>query len=240
MSLASVTAQQNAVAAARAAASSPSAAAGATAASGGTGGALGTLSGNFKDFLTLLMTQLKNQDPTSPLDTNQFTSQLVQYSSVEQQINTNTSLTQLIQLTQGGELLQSSAMVGHQVQVQSDHIPLQDGSGSLQFTAPAAGQVAIAISADSGAPIAIATVQATKGVNAWTWNGTDSAGNTVPDGSYKVAVFGSDAGGRAVAEPFTVTGTATGVASTGNTITLQLGTQSADFSTVRSVAATAG
>ena len=54
------------------------------------------------------MTQLQHQDPTSPMDTNAFTSQLVQFSSVEQQINTNTSLTKLIEATQGGSVLQAS------------------------------------------------------------------------------------------------------------------------------------
>ena len=77
----------------------------------------------------MLMTQLQNQDPTSPMDTNQFTSELVQFSSVEQQINTNTSLTQLIQLTQGGEVMQASAMTGKQVTASSDHVPLQNGTG---------------------------------------------------------------------------------------------------------------
>ncbi len=75
----------------------PAIAASAAAAAGGT--AIKALSGNLTDFLGLLMTQLKNQDPTSPLDTNQFTSQLVQFSSVEQQINQNSSLTKLIELT---------------------------------------------------------------------------------------------------------------------------------------------
>ena len=57
------------------------------------GKALATLSGNFQNFLQMLMTQLKNQDPTSPMDTNQFTTELVQFSSVEQQISTNSNLT---------------------------------------------------------------------------------------------------------------------------------------------------
>src|ERR1700719_2832117 len=96
--------------------------------------ALGSLSSNFGDFLNLLMTQLQNQDPTSPLDSNQFTSELVQFSSVEQQINTNTSLTQLIQLTQGGEVMQASAMTGKQVTASSDHVPLQNGKGTIQFS----------------------------------------------------------------------------------------------------------
>ena len=58
--------------------------------------ALKQLSGNFSTFLNLLTTQLKNQDPTSPMDTNQFTQQLVMYSQVEQQIQSNSNLKTLI------------------------------------------------------------------------------------------------------------------------------------------------
>src|SRR6201989_99714 len=58
--------------------------------------AMAQLSGNFSTFLTLLTTQLKNQDPTSPMDSNQFTQQLVEFSQVEQQIDTNTNLKTLI------------------------------------------------------------------------------------------------------------------------------------------------
>ena len=107
MSMASVAAQQNnAVAAAQAAAAANASArqrrppatgttsepAGTSTASG-SNASLQSLSSNFSDFLGMLMTQLQNQDPTSPMDSNQFTSELVQFSGVEQQINTNTSLT---------------------------------------------------------------------------------------------------------------------------------------------------
>src|ERR1700733_9299991 len=87
-----------------------------TAAGGSTAaskGALTSLTSNFQDFLGMLMTQLQNQDPTSPMDTNQFTNELVEFSGVEQQINTNSSLTQLIQLTQSGQVEQSASLVGH-------------------------------------------------------------------------------------------------------------------------------
>jgi flagellar basal-body rod modification protein FlgD len=120
MSIASVTAQQNS---ATAAANVAAATSGTTSASQTGSAALNSLSANFGDFLQLLMTQLQNQDPTSPLDTNQFTSELVQFSSVEQQIDTNSSLTQLIQLTQGGEVMQASAMTGKQETVSSEHVP---------------------------------------------------------------------------------------------------------------------
>src|ERR1700750_1931741 len=68
------------------------------ASSGSTGhtNAMAQLSGNFSTFLTLLTTQLKNQDPMSPMDSNQFTQQLVEFSQVEQQIDTNTNLKTLI------------------------------------------------------------------------------------------------------------------------------------------------
>ena len=181
------------------------------------------------------MTQLQNQDPTTPLDTNQFTTQLVQFAGVEQQINTNTSLTSLIQLTQGGEVLQSSAMVGRRVEVTSDHLPLQNGSAQINFTASTAGQVAVAIYNDSGTQIADALVDARAGANSWNWNGKSGNGHTVPDGSYRVAVAGANAGGTATALPFTVVGVATGVQQNGTSVTLQLGAQTADFTAVKSV-----
>src|SRR3984957_7966170 len=97
---------------------------------------LTSLSSNFNDFLTLLTTQLQNQDPTSPMDASSFTSELVEFASVEQQISTNTNLTQLIQLTQAANVTQSSAILGKHVSVQSTQIPLQNATGTLNFTTP--------------------------------------------------------------------------------------------------------
>jgi flagellar basal-body rod modification protein FlgD len=223
MSLASVAAQQTNAATASSTATSTG------------NNALNSLSANFGDFLKLLMTQLQNQDPSSPLDTNQFTSELVQFSSVEQQINTNTSLTQLIQLTQAGEVMQGSSMTGKRVTVSSDHVPLQNGQGTIQFTAPAAEPVDIAIYSDSGAKLSDQMLMATKGSNTWTWNGTTSSGSTVPDGSYKVAVTGANADGTTSALTFSVIGTATGVQNQSNGMQLQLGALSVDFSKVQAV-----
>ena len=241
MSIASVAAQQNSLitAANAAAAAAPNATAGAasgTSAATQTGAtALSSLSGNFTDFLNMLMTQLQNQDPTSPMDTNAFTTELVQFSSVEQQINTNTSLTQLIQLTQGGEVMQASAMTGKQVTVQSTQVPLQSGQGTINFTAPGVEPVAIAIYNSSGAQLYDAAVTSVTGQNTFTWNGKDSAGNTVPDGAYNVAVIGANSDGSTTALPFTVTGTATGVLSNSTGMQLELGALDVNFSAVQSV-----
>ena len=201
-------------------------------------GALGSLSSNFQTFLTLLMTQLKNQDPTSPLDTNQFTSQLVQFASVEQQINTNRSLGQLINLTQSGQVIQSSSMVGRRVEVASDQLALQNGSATVKFASPTDGPVAVAIFAPNGSKVAEGLVQARTGSNEWSWNGRNGNGTLLRDGAYRVAVTGNNADGSTRALPFTVLGTATGVAQQDNAVKLQLGGLTVDFSAVKSVAPT--
>ncbi len=195
----------------------------------------GTLAGNFQTFLKMLMTQLQNQDPTSPLDTNQFTSQLVQFSSVEQQINTNSSLASLIQLTQATGVLQSSAMIGHQVAVDSDHLALQDGAAAVRFNATAAGQVAVAVLRDDGTQVATALVDAKAGPNTWNWNGNSPSLGKMPDGAYKVAVVGIAKDGTTLALPTTTLGTATGVQQDGQTLQLQLGALTVPFAKVKSV-----
>jgi flagellar basal-body rod modification protein FlgD len=196
---------------------------------------LTSLSSNFSNFLNLLMTQLKNQNPSSPMDANSFTTELVQFSSVEQQINTNTSLTQLIQLTQAADVTQSSALLGKQVTVQSSQLPLQNGSATLKFTATAPEPVSITVQGASGNTLRQISVNATQGKNTWNWDGKDSNGQTVPDGAYAVSVTGGLAGAPATALPFTVVGTATGVTALNNTVNLQLGALSVPFASVSSV-----
>ena len=88
---------------------------------------LSSLSSNLNNFLNLLMTQLKNQDPTTPTDTSQFTTQLVQFASVEQQINIDNGVQSLIQLTQSNAVLQASSLVGKTVTATSTQISLQNG-----------------------------------------------------------------------------------------------------------------
>jgi flagellar basal-body rod modification protein FlgD len=225
MSIASVVAQQNAASAAAAASSASSASA----------SSFASLDGNFSDFLNMLMTQLQNQDPTSPMDTDTFTSELVQFSSVEQQIQTNSSLTSLIQLTQGSEVIQGSGMVGQQVTVQSTQIPLQNSTGTVNITSPAAEKVAVSITNSAGTDIFDTSVNAVAGNNSFQWNGTNNAGETMPDGVYTLVATGSNVGGGTSTLPFTVTGTATGVVTSNNTVQLQIGALTVPFSSITSV-----
>jgi flagellar basal-body rod modification protein FlgD len=231
MSIAAYVATQQAKAAAAGTSSSSS-----TTAGNGSSTALNSLSSNFSNFLGMLMTQLRNQDPSSPMDSNQFTSELVQFTSVEQQINTNTSLTQLIQLTQSGEVMQSSAMIGKEVAVTSTNLSLQNGTAGVSFNAPAAEPVKITIANANGVSVYDTTVSATNGSNNWTWKGQSSSGSQLPDGSYAVTVTGQNADGTATPLTYTVVGTATAVQSTSaGALTLSLGSLSVPFSSVVAV-----
>ena len=213
-----------------------STAAAAAASTGSSANALSSLSGNFNDFLNMLMTQLQHQDPTAPMDTNTFTTELVQFTSVQQQINTNASLTQLIQATQGSNLLQANSLVGQTVQLSGAQASLQNGSATVDFTSTANQPVSIGVYGPAGTLLNTATVTPTSGTGSWTWNGKDINGNRQPDGAYKIVV--QDANGAAV--PFTTQGTVTGVQRSGNAVNVQLGGLSVDLSTVASVAGQAG
>src|ERR1700755_2278089 len=96
--------------------------------------AMSQLSGNFPTFLTLLTTQLKNQDPTSPMDSSTFTQQLVMYSQVEQQIGTNTNLKTLI--GQGSTQLgaYATSYLGKAVSVTNGNAALTSGSAMWTYT----------------------------------------------------------------------------------------------------------
>ena len=200
--------------------------------SGANGGSntLTSLSSNFTSFLNMLMTQLQNQDPTSPMDTSQFTSELVQFTSVEQQINTNSSLTQLIQYTQDGTMLQSAQMTGKQVAVTSSQLALQNGVAGVNYTAASAGPATITVTDSSGNILDQQNVQANAGQNSWHWNGKTTNGAQLPDGAYGVSV---SQGGAAV--PFSVVGTASGIQNSSSGLSLQLGAVSVPFSSLVSV-----
>jgi flagellar basal-body rod modification protein FlgD len=197
--------------------------------------ALQGLSSNFTNFLSLLMTQLQHQDPTTPLDSNQFTSELVQFTSVEQQIGTNSNLTQLIQLTQASQIEQSAAIIGKPVTVNSTQLSLQNGHAEINFATKTAEPVAIAVFNSAGAQVQTAAVTTAVGTNHWTWNGQNANGATMPDGPYKVTVSTVGASGTTSQIPFTVTGPVTSVLNNAGTVQVQMGGLTLPFSALQSV-----
>ncbi len=225
-------AQANSAATSSAAsASSASSSASSTAAS-----TLSSLADNFNSFLTMLTTQLQNQDPSSPMDSDQFTSELATFAGVQQQVNTNTNLGQLISLTQNGQVTADNSLVGQTATFSASQIPLQSGAGSIAFNTTGAEPIAIAVTDASGNIVRTVQETSSSGANSWTWNGKDNSGNTLPDGPYGIAVQTEDSSGNVTAVPFTTSGTITGVTKASNgDVLLQMGTDSVDMNNVTSV-----
>jgi flagellar basal-body rod modification protein FlgD len=196
---------------------------------------LAQLGANFNQFLQLLLTQVQNQDPTNPTNTDEFTTELVQFTGVQEQVNANTSLGQLIGLQQSSQVLQGAGLVGKQATVTSTEITLQNSTGEISFTGTAGEQVGISIVDSSGNDLYDTTVNAVAGANTWTWNGTDNNGNTVPDGAYAIGVQTASNSGSATAVPFSVIGTTTGVTTSGTTTMLDLGSLSVGISALQGI-----
>lgn len=230
------------IAAQRAAASplpnQPGAASSATGsqASGGTAAShvLADLGQNFDRFITLLTAQLQHQDPTSPMDTNAFTTELVQFTGVQAQENTNQSLQSLIGLTQQGQLLQTAQLAGRQVRASSDAITLQNGHGAIGFTLPAAGDVSVAVVDSAGRLLRSASVAGNAGDNVWHWDGAGDNGVALPDGAYRVAVV-AGSGNANAALPVSVIGTVTALTQGAGGMQVSLGALSLPLSAVQSV-----
>ena len=142
-----------------------------------------TIAGNFNTFLQLLTTQLQNQDPLSPLDTTQFTQQLVEFASVEQQVNMNTNLQTLISMQQTSEATSALQLVGNTVTVNGNAAALSNATNgpatwSINSSAPATGTVTITSSA--GTTAYTGTVALNSGTQSYSWNGVGSNGQTWP------------------------------------------------------------
>src|SRR5580658_10787126 len=143
------------------------------------------IAGNFQSFLQLLTTQLQNQNPLSPLDTNQFTQQLVEFAGVQQQLNTNDSLATLVSLQQTAQSTQALGFVGKTAVVTGGTAALSDSSAAWQLDIPTNSTMNITITNSSGATVFSNNYEATAGNNQpFTWNGQGSDGTQLPDGNY--------------------------------------------------------
>lgn len=171
-----------------------------------------SLGSDFNTFLTMLTTQLKNQDPLSPMDSTQFTSQLVQYSSVEQQINANSNLEKLISLQQSASTAQGINYLGQTVEVSGTTLPLQDGSASYTYTLPkAAASTTIQIKDSDGKVVKTVTGDTTAGAHSMTWDGKDSDDTQLSDGKYSINVIATAADGSTLTTTTTTFGKVTKV-----------------------------
>jgi flagellar basal-body rod modification protein FlgD len=158
-----------------------------------------TLASNFTTFLQLLTTQLKNQNPLDPLDTNQFTQQLVQFAQVEQQMRSNDQLSTLVALQKATQSSAALGFVGSRVVVDGATARLINGQAAWSFSAPRPAAATLNVQNASGQVIYSSTFTLQPGQQNFVWDGRGQDGKLWPDGDYTLSVTAKDASGQAVA-----------------------------------------
>jgi len=204
--------------------------------SSSTNGALTDLSGNFDTFLSLLTTQLQNQDPMNPMDSDQFTQELVAFSGVEQQINTNDNLKTLISLQQGNSSNNAINYLGK-------NITITDGTGQLTDSAAhwsyalgsAAASTTMVITDANGKVVYTGKGETGAGQHDFDWDGKDSSGTQLADGTYKLTVNSLASDGSTLQTAVASSGTVSEVNFTGSEPYLMVGSMAVPLSSVSAV-----
>ena len=172
------------------------------------------LASNFETFLTLLTSQLKNQDPLSPVDSNQFTAQLTQMAGVEQQLLTNDLLKGLLAAQGGGGLAGAATYIGKEATAAWSATKFTDGEATWSYELAAnAASARLEVLDGSGNVVWSGDApDKTTGVHDFTWDGDATTGNDGQDGQvYSLRVVAKDAAGGAVDAQILTRGRITGV-----------------------------
>jgi flagellar basal-body rod modification protein FlgD len=195
------------------------------------------IAGNFQSFLTLLTTQLQNQNPLDPLDTNQFTQQLVEFAGVQQQLNTNDSLATLVSLQQTTQSTQALEYVGKVATVNGATAPMTNSVAAWELSFPSNATATITISAANGQVAFTGDYNITAGKNQpYLWNGLGNDGTTKwPDGNYTISVTAKDANNNTVAVATQIVGTVDSVDLTQSPPLLSIGGNTYTVNQIQSI-----
>lgn len=193
------------------------------------------IAGNFDQFLNLLTTQLKNQNPLEPLDTNQFTQQLVQFAQVEQQLQQNETLTSLLNMSRSATTANAMSFVGSRVTMDGSTSSLKNGSAQWRLDSPRGGSATITIKDKAGSIVATQNMTLNAGAQSFNWNGRNLTGGTATDGDYTIVVDALDAQRNRMSVTSEVTGVVDGVDFTGATPVLVIGSTRTPLDKVKSV-----
>jgi flagellar basal-body rod modification protein FlgD len=172
------------------------------------------LASNFETFLTLLTTQMKNQDPLSPLDSNEFTAQLTQMAGVEQQLLTNDLLTSLVAAQSAGGLDNASNYIGKEVTAAWTATSLEDGKATWSYELGATADKVKLQVVDSTGKVVWEGDGPEKGIGLhdFTWDGKMTGGDTAEDGGvYTLKVAATDAKNAKIDSQALIRGRVTGV-----------------------------
>jgi flagellar basal-body rod modification protein FlgD len=194
------------------------------------------IAGNFQSFLTLLTTQLQNQNPLDPLDTNQFTQQLVEFAGVQQQLNTNDSLATLVSLQQTTQSTQALGFVGKTAVVAGTTAPMTNSVAEWQLSVPSASSLDITIANSTGQTVFTGTYNASAGNNQpFGWNGQGNDGTQYPDGNYTLTATAKDTNGNSVAITTAIEGVVNSVDLTQSPPLLSIGGSTYTVNQIKSI-----
>ena len=178
--------------------SAPASTAAASTTTNATGADQQMIASNFTTFLQLLTTQLKNQNPLDPLDTNQFTQQLVQFAQVEQQMKSNDQLSSLVSMEKSAQATTALAYVGANVVVDGATTNVANGSGTWSFNVSKPSTATVTIKDSTGATAYTGSCAVNPGNQDFTWDGKGNDGKQWPDGNYTLSATALDANKQSV------------------------------------------
>lgn len=175
-------------------------------------GSIGANALGKQDFLNLLLKQLSYQDPMNPMDSTQFTTQLSQFSSLEELTNINSTLSDVLAFQQSMQNASVANLIGKTVKVDGNSTQLSDKAEMNYELSADASAVDISIYDGSGKLVRTANIGARPaGSQSYTWDGKDSFGNTLPQGSYSFDIGARDISGNPVPSRSIASGTVTEV-----------------------------
>lgn len=175
-------------------------------------------------FLTLLTTQLQHQDPLDPMDATEFTSQLVQFASVEQQIYQNANLEKLLNLQETSKLATLVDFIDTEVEIEGQDLVLENGDSKFTYTIPTGTREStITITDANGLQVFTTDGETQTGVHSVEWDGTDKNGVQLSDGLYRVQVTAFDSKKNLLEVFHTTFGRVTGAGVVDGETTLFLG-----------------
>ena len=190
---------------------------------------------NLDTFLQLLTTQLRNQDPLEPLDTNEFTGQLVQFSQVEQSVRSNEWLERIVASQTISASQAAVGYIGKVVTADGATQQLENGTATWALAAEQDARATYTIRDASGTIVATQSALIEEGQSLFTWDGTMSTGTAAPPGLYTIGVDARDAAGGSVKVSSQIRGVVKGADFNGGEPTLDLGGIRVRLSAVTSV-----
>jgi flagellar basal-body rod modification protein FlgD len=194
-----------------------------------------TLNANFNTFLTLLTTQLRNQSPLEPMNTEQFTQQLTQFSQVEQQMRTNDTLDRLLTAQTTNVASAAIGMLGSDVVARGTNADLRGGNANWTLTSPSAASATITIKNAAGQVVRTEQRALNSGETTYNWNGRNNDGVIQPEGTYTISIEATNATNQAVTVTPSARGRVTSVDFSGSEPVLTVGNRRVPLSSVTSV-----